>query len=86
MWAARQQKGEISFSAINTVQYPLGLIAMALQPVIVLLSARKTLRPAAGELAAAVALTILANAFVCGALSNPHDRYGARVAGSRLLR
>ena len=23
--------------------------------------------------------TLLANAFVCGALSNPHDRYGARV-------
>ena len=32
-----------------------------------------------GELAAAVALALLANAFVCGALSNPHDRYGARV-------
>jgi hypothetical protein len=79
MWAARQQKGEISFTAINTVQYPLGLIAMALLPLIVLLSARKTLSPATGELAAAVALTILANAFVCGALSNPHDRYGARV-------
>jgi hypothetical protein len=27
-----------------------------------------------------VLLAILANAFVCGALSNPHDRYGARIA------
>ena len=26
-----------------------------------------------------VTLAILANAFVCGALSNPHDRYGARL-------
>ncbi len=79
MWAARQQKGEISFTAINAVQYPLGLIAMALLPAIVLLSSRKRLSPPAGEFAAAIALTILANAFVCGALSNPHDRYGARV-------
>jgi len=33
-----------------------------------------------GRLASAVVLAILANAFVCGALSNPHDRYGARMA------
>jgi hypothetical protein len=79
MWAARQQKGEISFAGINAAQYPLGLIAMALLPVIVLLSARKALSPTAGEIAAAIVLTMLANAFVCGALSNPHDRYGARV-------
>jgi hypothetical protein len=52
---------------------------MALLPVIVLLSARKALSPTAGEIAAAIVLTMLANAFVCGALSNPHDRYGARV-------
>ena len=32
-----------------------------------------------GELATTVALAILANAAVCGALSNPHDRYGARM-------
>ena len=33
-----------------------------------------------GILAAVAALAILANAFVCGALSNPHDRYGSRIA------
>jgi hypothetical protein len=33
-----------------------------------------------GSLAAIAALAILANAFVCGALSNPHDRYGSRIA------
>ena len=79
MWAARQQKGEISFAAINDFQYPLALIAMALLPVIVILAARKVLPVATGELAAAIMLVILANAFVCGTLSNPHDRYGARV-------
>jgi hypothetical protein len=79
MRAARQQQGEISFTAINAVQYPLALIAMALLPVIILLAACKMLPAASGELAAAVTIVILANAFVCGALSNPHDRYGARV-------
>ena len=33
-----------------------------------------------GKLAATVTVAILANAFVCGALSGPHDRYGARIA------
>jgi peptidoglycan/LPS O-acetylase OafA/YrhL len=42
-----------------------------------------------GELAATCLLALLANAFVCGTLSNPHDRYGARliwlaVAGATL--
>jgi hypothetical protein len=31
-------------------------------------------------LAATVAVAILANAAVCGAVSSPHDRYGARLA------
>jgi hypothetical protein len=79
MWAARQQKGEISFTTINAVQYPLALLSMALLPVIILAAARGALPRATGELAAAIALTVFANAFVCGALSNPHDRYGARI-------
>jgi len=32
------------------------------------------------RLAATVTVAILANAFACGALSGPHDRYGARMA------
>lgn len=79
MKAARQQRGEISFTAINRVQLPLALIAMALLPIIVLLAWRKKLPTDIGELAAVCALALLANAFVCGALSNPHDRYGARI-------
>jgi hypothetical protein len=79
MKAARQQHGEISFTAINRFQVPLALMAMALLPAIVLLAWRRKLPAALGELAAVCALALLANAFVCGALSNPHDRYGARV-------
>jgi hypothetical protein len=31
-------------------------------------------------LAATVTLALLGNAFVCGVISGPHDRYGARLA------
>ncbi|MBI2716803.1 MAG: hypothetical protein HYX37_20500 [Rhizobiales bacterium] len=79
MRAARQQSDEIDFTAINRLHYPLALIAMALLPVIALLAWRKTIAADIGELAATVTLALLANAFVCGALSNPHDRYGARM-------
>jgi hypothetical protein len=79
MWAARQQRGEISFTAINELQYPLALFSIALLPVLLLLARHKRVPPDIAELAAWVSVTLLANAFVCGALSNPHDRYGARV-------
>ena len=79
MRAARQQHGELSFTAINDLHYPLALIAMALLPVILGLAWRKTIPAPLDELAATVALALLGNAFVCGALSNPHDRYGARM-------
>jgi hypothetical protein len=31
-------------------------------------------------LAGTVSLALLGNAFVCGVISGPHDRYGARIA------
>ncbi len=79
MQAARQQHGEMSFTAINQLDYPVALLSMALLPVVVLLAWRRTIPPAFGEFAAVCALALLANAFVCGAMSNPHDRYGARL-------
>jgi hypothetical protein len=78
MRQARQQRGATLFVAINWVQYPVALIAMALLPIIVLVAYRQKI-PDAGELAATCGLALLANAFICGALSNPHDRYGARL-------
>ncbi|HZL38707.1 MAG TPA: hypothetical protein VFC45_00295 [Pseudolabrys sp.] len=76
MHAARQQNGELSFTAINALQYPLALIAMALLPLLIL--AYRVI-PATSELAGFVSLALLGNAFICGALANPHDRYGARM-------
>ncbi len=81
--AARQQRGEISFAAINRLHYPVALVALALMPFIAIVALRR--RRDIGELAAAVSVAILANAFVCGALSNPHDRYGARVVWLAVL-
>lgn len=93
MWAARQQKGEISFTAINAVHYPVALIAMAFLPVILILGWTGRLPRTFGDLAFVCILALLANAFVCGGLANPHDRYGARIvwlavfiAGLALLR
>ncbi len=80
MHAARQQRGEISLAAVNDVQYPLALAAMALLPLIMLAAWRGMIAPGIDELAAMVALALFGNAFICGVLSNPHDRYGARVA------
>ena len=79
MHAARQQHGELSFTALNRLHYPVALLSMVLLPAILLLALRKTIPGDLGEVAAACALALLANAFVCGALSNPHDRYGARM-------
>jgi hypothetical protein len=79
MKAARQQRAEISFTAINDLQYPLALLSMALLPFIAAFAWRRKLPADLGELAGFCMLALLANAFVCGALSNPHDRYGARI-------
>ncbi len=79
MHAARQQHNEIGFAALNRLHYPLALLAMALLPLVALAGWRGIIARELGELAATVMLALLANAFVCGALSNPHDRYGARM-------
>jgi hypothetical protein len=78
MKAARQQKGELDFTTINKVHRPIAWASMFL---LFALLARALMRGRFSEfdwLIAVAALAILANAVVCGALSNPHDRYGAR--------
>jgi hypothetical protein len=79
MRAAHQQRGELSFATLNELHYPVALFSMALLPLLIAMTWRQRLPSELGELAATCALALLANALVCGALSNPHDRYGARV-------
>jgi hypothetical protein len=80
MRAARQQQGELDFKAINTIDQPVAWAAMMLLPVLVLLGLRSRGLAEIGALAATIALALLANASVCGVISDPHDRYGARMA------
>lgn len=80
MRAARQQHGELHFDAINLVHVPIALLAMALLPALIVLGRRRAALARLGLLAGTVTVALLINAFVCGALSNPHNRYGARLA------
>src|SRR5262245_23237530 len=79
MRAARQQRGEINFTLINRVHYPAALACLLLLPLVSGYMLRRPEMRELGELATACLLALLANAFVCGTLSNPHDRYGARL-------
>ena len=79
--AARQQQGEVSqalLHGINRVHVPLAHLSV----VCLLLVVAWGLRCRRYDLAAAalyVFLALLGNAFICGALSNPHDRYQSRL-------
>ncbi len=79
MHAARQQRREINFTPVNWVHVPVALASM-LAIVALLTSAiwRQQLDDLT-LLAATVGLALLGNAVVCGVISGPHDRYGARM-------
>jgi hypothetical protein len=79
MQKARQQQGEMHFDLINRVHVPIAFGSMFFA--LVLLANAMVCRrfDAPARLAATVTVAILANAAICGALSGPHDRYGARI-------
>ena len=80
MQKARQQHGEFNFTLTNRVHVPVAYVSLLF---LVLLLGEALARGrfhAQARLAATILVAIVANAFACGALSGPHDRYGARVA------
>jgi hypothetical protein len=79
MRAARQQQGDIDFGPLNAVHVPVALLSMALLPVVMLIGWRRRAFVDIGKLAATVVLAVVVNAAVCGILSGPHPRYGARL-------
>jgi hypothetical protein len=79
MRAARQQHGELHFHAINRVHVPIALVSMAMLPAFMLWWRKRPEFAKFGLLAGTTMTALLINAFVCGVLSNPHDRYGARL-------
>ena len=80
MRAAHQQHWDINFAVINRIHIPVALISMGLLLVIVARSLWRRHLDDLGLLAATISLALLGNAFLCGVISGPHDRYGARMA------
>ncbi|MGE3147896.1 MAG: hypothetical protein AB7K04_02405 [Pseudorhodoplanes sp.] len=79
MRKARQQQRDIDFDMLNRVHVPVALLSMALLPVLMLRGAQDRRSSDLGLLALSLTLAILGNAAICGVLSDPHDRYGARI-------
>lgn len=80
MRAAHQQHWDINFTPINWIHVPVAQVSMLL---LLVLLGRALWRRRLDDLdllAATVALALLGNAFLCGVISGPHDRYGARMA------
>jgi hypothetical protein len=79
MRAARQQKWDINFNAVNWVHVPVALGSMALLLVILGRAGWKRELDDVSLLAGFVVTALLGNALICGVISGPHDRYGARM-------
>jgi hypothetical protein len=79
MRAARQQHQSINFDAINRVHVPVALGSMLALLAIAGHALWRRRLDDVTLLAATVSLALLGNAFICGVISGPHDRYGARL-------
>jgi hypothetical protein len=79
MRAAHQQHWDLNFTVINWLHIPVALASMLLVFGIFANSIWRRRIDDLALLAGTVSLALLGNAFVCGVLSGPHDRYGARM-------
>jgi hypothetical protein len=79
MRAARQQQWRFDFTAINRIHVPVALASMVLVAMLFAAGLRRGRLDDLTLLAGTVSLALLGNAFVCGVISGPHDRYGARI-------
>ncbi len=78
--AARQHRTELSFDAINAIHVPVAIGSLLALLALIAIGARRRRFAQLGGLAATAAVAILANAAICSIISNPHARYGARLA------
>lgn len=85
MRAAHQQHWDINFVPINWVHVPVALLSMLLLLVLLGNAIRQRRLSHLDLLGATVALALLGNAFLCGVISGPHDRYGARMVWIAVL-
>jgi hypothetical protein len=77
--AAPQQKDEINFRWLNGLHVPLGLAALAVLAAYVAAGGWRRRFDVMAILPAYLLVALLGNAFICGVLSNPHDRYQSRM-------
>ena len=79
MRAARQQNWGVNFDDVNWLHVPVALASMlGLLALLGHALANRRLDDLT-LLAGTVTLALLGNAFICGVISGPHDRYGARM-------
>lgn len=79
MRAARQQHWDINFDYVNWLHVPIALASMLALVALLADALAKRRLDDLTLLAATVTLALLGNAFICGVISGPHDRYGARM-------
>jgi hypothetical protein len=79
MRAAHQQHWDINFAAVNWLHVPVALGSMLLVLVIFARGLWRRKFDDLALLAATVSFALLGNALICGVISGPHDRYGARL-------
>jgi hypothetical protein len=78
-YASRQQSGTIDFRWVNAAQVPLGALSLAALAAVLAHALRKRIWDDRLFLPGFLLIALLGNAFICGALSNPHDRYQSRL-------
>lgn len=83
-FARQQRRDGISFERINALQVPIAQAAEIAMFGFLFLAWRRRDRIGTGILITVI-LALLGNAFVCGALSNPHDRYQNRLVWLALM-
>jgi hypothetical protein len=79
MRAARQQNWNIDFEYVNWLHVPVALVSMLGLIALLAHSAVGRRLDDLTLLGVTVTLALLGNAFICGVISGPHDRYGARM-------
>jgi hypothetical protein len=77
--AARQQQGELHFATLNRVHVAVAYGSMVTALALLAWAMRRRDGEAAG-LIGFILVALTTNALICGALSNPHDRYQSRMA------
>jgi hypothetical protein len=79
MHAARQQHWDINFAVLNWLHVPVALGSMLAMIALLGHAVWQRRRDDLTLLAATVTLSLFGNALICGVISGPHDRYGARL-------